>query len=175
MSVTFSAPKLETERLILRAPDLSDFDALADFYTSPRAAFVGGPQSRELSWRALAQEAGHWVLRAFGRWTLIEKDTQAPVGIVGLWHPEGFPERELGWDLFNGATGKGYATEAARAARDYAYNTLGWTTLTSLIAVENHNSARVAERLGATYDSDFTHERYGPMQLWRHLGPEALT
>ncbi|KIC51944.1 GNAT family N-acetyltransferase [Tateyamaria sp. ANG-S1] len=175
MTVTFTAPTLETERLILRPPALTDFDALADFYASPRAAFVGGPLSRELSWRSLAQEAGHWVLRGFGRWTLIEKDTQNPVGIVGLWHPEGFPENELGWDLFEGATGKGYATEAGRAARNYAYDTLGWTTLISLIAVDNEGSARVAQRLGATYDSDFTHERFGPMQLWRHPGPEALT
>ncbi|WP_299773456.1 GNAT family N-acetyltransferase [uncultured Tateyamaria sp.] len=173
MTVTFSAPTLETERLILRAPELSDFDALAAFYASPRSSFVGGPQSRELSWRALALEAGHWVLRGFGRWTLIEKTTNTPVGIVGLWHPEGFPERELGWDLFDGATGKGYATEAAIAARSYAYDTLGWTTLTSLIAIDNEGSRRVAERLGATYDSDFTHERHGPMQLWRHPGPEG--
>jgi len=175
MSVSFSAPTLETERLILRAPDLSDFDAMAAFYASPRAEFVGGPQSRELTWRTLALEAGHWVLRGFGRWTLVEKATQDAVGIVGLWHPEGFPERELGWDLFDGATGKGYATEAAHAARAYAYNTLGWTTLTSLIADGNDGSRRVAERLGATYDSDFTHERFGPMQIWRHPGPEVLT
>ncbi|WP_299750179.1 GNAT family N-acetyltransferase [uncultured Tateyamaria sp.] len=173
MTVAFTAPTLETERLILRVPELSDFDALAAFYASPRSSFVGGPQSRELSWRALALEAGHWVLRGFGRWTLIEKTTNTPVGIVGLWHPEGFPERELGWDLFDGATGKGYATEAAIAARSYAYDTLGWTTLTSLIAIDNEGSRRVAERLGATYDSDFTHERYGHMQLWRHLGPEG--
>lgn len=174
MTVTFSAPTLETDRLILRPPALTDFDALADFYASPRAEFVGGPQSRELSWRSLALEAGHWVLRGFGRWILIEKSSQTAVGLVGLWYPEGFPERELGWDLFDGATGKGYATEAAHAARHYAYATLGWTTLTSLIAVDNHSSRRVAERLGATYDSDFTHERFGAMQIWRHPGPEAV-
>lgn len=174
MNVTFKAPTLETERLILRPPALTDFDALANFYASPRAEFVGGPQSRELTWRTLALEAGHWVLRGFGRWTLVEKNTQAPVGIVGLWHPEGFPENELGWDLFDGATGKGYATEAAKAVRAYAYGTMGWTTLTSLIADGNDGSRRVAERLGATYDSDFTHERFGSMQVWRHPGPEAL-
>ncbi len=174
MTVAFSAPTLETERLILRPPSLDDFDALAAFYASPRAEFVGGPQSRELSWRSLALEAGHWVLRGFGRWTVVERATQKPIGIVGLWHPEGFPENELGWDLFDGATGKGYATEAAKAARAYAYDTLGWPTLISLIADQNVNSMRVAERLGARYDNDFTHERFGPMQVWRHPEPEAL-
>ena len=173
MTVTFSAPTLTTDRLTLRAPRLSDFDALAGFYASPRSHFVGGPQTPELAWRTLAQEAGHWVLRGFGRWTVVETATQTPVGTVGLWHPEGFPERELGWDLFDGATGKGYATEAAIAARHHAYTTLGWTTLISLVADGNHASARVAKRLGATRDGDFTHERYGPMQVWRHPGPEA--
>ena len=175
MTVHFSAPTLQTERLTLRAPQLSDFDALAAFYASPRSSFVGGPQSRELAWRTLAQEAGHWVLRGFGRWTVVEQATGTPVGVVGLWHPEGFPEQELGWDLFDGATGKGFATEAAIAARTYAYNTLGWTTAISLVANGNDASARVAQRLGATRDGDFTHERYGPMQVWRHPGPEALT
>ncbi|MEL6451618.1 MAG: GNAT family N-acetyltransferase [Pseudomonadota bacterium] len=173
MTVTFAAPTLDTARLTLRAPQLSDFDALAAFYASPRASFVGGPLSRELSWRTLALEAGHWVLQGFGRWTLVEKSTGSPVGIVGLWHPDGFPERELGWDLFAEATGKGYATEAATAARHYAYTTLGWTTLISLVANGNDTSARVAQRLGATPDGTFTHARFGPMQIWRHLSPKA--
>ena len=121
MSMAFSAPRLETERLVLRAPTLGDFDALADFYASPRSAFVGGPMTRELAWRALALEAGHWVLQGFGRWVLEEKATAAPVGIVGLWNPDGFPERELGWDLFDGATGKGYATEAATHCLEYGF------------------------------------------------------
>ncbi|WP_299686269.1 GNAT family N-acetyltransferase [uncultured Tateyamaria sp.] len=175
MTVQFSAPTLQTERLTLRAPQLSDFDALAGFYASARSSFVGGPQTRELAWRNLAQEAGHWILRGFGRWTVIENDTRTPVGTVGLWHPEGFPEQELGWDLFDGATGKGYATEAAIAARHHAYTALGWTTAISLIANGNDASRGVAKRLGATYDGDFTHERYGAMQIWRHPGPEALT
>ena len=174
MTVRFDTPTLETDRLLLRAPALQDLDAMTEFYASERSRFVGGPQSRELVWRTLAMEAGHWALQGFGRWTLVEKDTGAPIGTVGLWHPEGFPERELGWDLFNGATGKGYATEAALAARRFAYDTLGWTTLISLIADGNTGSEGVANRLGATYDYDFTHERYGPMRVFRHPGPDAL-
>lgn len=168
-----TVPILETERLTMRGPCLDDLDAMAGFYASERSKFVGGPQTREITWRTLAMEAGHWTLQGFGRWTLVEKATGAPVGIVGLWHPVGFPEHELGWDLFDGATGKGYATEAGRAARAYAYETLGWTTLISLVAYENTPSQRVAERLGATYDYDFTHERYGLMRAFRHPGPDA--
>ncbi len=167
-------PVLETERLIMRAPRLDDFGAFAAFYASPRSRYVGGPQTPELTWRTLALEAGHWALQGFGRWVLTTKNDDTALGIVGLWHPEGFPERELGWDLFDGATGKGYATEAAKAARAHAYDTLGWTTLISLIVDENEASRGVAKRLGAAYEGPFTHERYGPMQVWRHPGPQEI-
>lgn len=174
MTVLFEAPQLETERLIMRAPVLDDFEAFAAFYATERSQFVGGPQTREMTWRTLALEAGHWILNGFGRWVLEEKSSGDPVGIVGLWHPEGFPENELGWDLFDGATGKGYATEAGYAARAYAYDTMGWPTLISLIAHGNTGSEGVAGRLGAKHDGDFTHERYGPMRIFRHPSPADL-
>jgi len=169
----FAIPVIETERLILQAPQESDFELLAAFYASPRSATVGGPLTRELAWRVLAQEAGHWMLRGFGRWTVTERATGAAVGMVGLWHPEGFPERELGWDLFDGALGKGYATEAGRAARDHAFKTLGWETLISLVKIGNDASAAVAMRLGAVADGSFTHARFGTMTIYRHSGEVA--
>lgn len=165
---------LETERLIMRAPQIEDFDAVAAFYASERAQFVGGPMTRELAWRTLALEVGHWSLRGFGRWALVEKDSGETVGISGLWYPEGFPENELGWDLFEGATGKGYATEAATEARRHAYEDLGWDTLISLVADGNDASAAVAGRLGAAPDGRFTHERFGEMTVFRHPAPAAL-
>lgn len=167
-------PTLTTERLILRAHHQNDFDAFAAFYASDHARFVGGPMTRELAWRALAQEVGHWHLRGFGRWAVTTKDADTWIGMVGLWHPEGFPEHELGWDLAEHATGKGYATEAGAAARAYAYDTLGWQTLISLVADGNDASGAVAHRLGARPDGRFTHERFGPMNIWRHPSPEAL-
>lgn len=173
MSDTFTIPTLTTERLNLRAPRLSDADQHAAFYASDRADFVGGPLTAELAWRNLAMELGHWGLRGFGRWVVTEHGNDTAIGIIGLWRPEGFPENELGWDLFEGSTGKGYATEAAKTARDYAYDTLGWTTLTSMIDPKNTASAAVAKRLGAQFDYDFDHERFGNMQIWRHPGPEA--
>ncbi len=174
MTNQITIPTLETDRLILRAHDLADFPALADFYASDHAKFVGGPMSAELAWRNLAMEAGHWLLRGFGRWSIVEKETNQWVGITGLWFPDGFPEHELGWDLAEQATGKGYATEAATAARAYAYHTLGWTTVISLVADGNDASAAVAKRMGAKLDGRFTHERYGPMNVYRHPGPEDV-
>ena len=174
MSDHIQIPQLETDRLILRAHTLEDFDAVAAFYATDHSKFVGGPMTPELAWRNLAMEAGHWLLRGFGRWAIVEKEANQWIGITGLWFPDGFPEHELGWDLAEHATGKGYATEAATAARAYAYDVLGWTTLISLVADGNDASAAVAGRMGAIHDGRFTHERFGPMNVYRHPGPDAL-
>ena len=171
---TLHIPTLDTDRLILRAPTGDDAGPYADFYSSDHSSYVGGPLSEELAWRELAKEAGHWILRGYGRWSVVERSTGTWVGMTGLWFPKGWPEPEIGWVLAPAATGKGYATEAATAARTYAYETLGWTTVISLVATDNAPSAAVATRMGATPDGPFRHERYGDMTIYRHLGPDAL-
>ncbi|MDJ0628202.1 MAG: GNAT family N-acetyltransferase [Rhodobacter sp.] len=167
-------PVIETERLVLRGPTEADFPPLAAFYASDRSKFVGGPMTPEQTWRALASEVGHWALKGYGRWAVEIAATAEFIGLIGLWNPQGWPEEELGWDLMNGFEGKGYATEAALAARSFAYDTLGWPAVMSLIKPENVKSIALAERMGAAYERDFTHERHGPMGIWRHPGPEAL-
>lgn len=161
-------PTLQTERLTLRAPKAEDFPPFAAFYASERAKFVGGPLDAEASWRMLAMEIGHWTLKGFGRWAVEETATGAVVGIVGLFEPEGWPESEIGWDLFDGFEGRGYATEAGLAARTYAYDILGWSTAISLVKDGNDGSAAVAKRLGARPDGLFTHVRHGQMTVYRH-------
>ena len=173
MTKAITAPTLKTERLTLRALGPKDLEPLTQFYGSERSKFVGGVVGAEQSWRVLAGEIGHWTLRGYGRWA-VDDANGTPVGLVGLWNPHGWPEPEIGWDLWNGQEGKGYATEAATAARNYAYGTLGWTTAISLIAPENAGSKGVATRLGATYESHFDHERFGHVEIWRHPGPADL-
>ncbi|MEM7189787.1 MAG: GNAT family N-acetyltransferase [Pseudomonadota bacterium] len=168
-----SPPTIETDRLILRPLGLQDFEPLADFYESDRSKFVGGPETREWSWRTLALEIGHWTLRGYGRFGVDEKASGALAGLVGPWNPLGWPEPEIGWDLMNGFEGKGYATEAGAAALVYAYRNLGWTTAISLVAIGNDGSAAVARRLGATHERNFSHERFGEMQVWRHRASGA--
>lgn len=167
-------PTLHTKRLTLRAPMPEDFDTFASFFTSERAKFVGGPATREQSWRMLATELGHWPLRGYGRWAATETETGAFVGIIGPWNPDGWPEAEIGWDLMNGFEGKGYATEAAQAALTYAYDTLNWSTAISLVAPLNDGSRKVAQRLGAHRDGSFKHERHGTLEIWRHLSPADM-
>lgn len=173
--MSFSVPTLQTSRLVMRAPTLEDFDALCAFYASPRAEFVGGQMEPEQVWRHLAVEIGHWQMLGYGRWTLVERESGKAAGIIGLWNPAGWPEPEIGWDLFDGFGGKGYATEAATAARTHAYEVLGWKTAISLVASENHASRKVAQRLGAKRDGDFTHDRFGTLEVWRHISADELT
>ncbi len=175
MTLPLNIPQLETDRLILRAPCESDFEADAAFYASERSHGFGGPLTREESWRNLATVLGHWVMRGYGFWSVDERATGAYCGHVGLWAPEGWSEPEIGWAMHAGSEGKGIAFEAAQAARAYAYDTLGWTTAISSIVPGNTRSVALAKRLGATFDCMYEHPTHGTMEIYRHLGPKALT
>ena len=164
-------PSVRTDRLVLRAPMPSDFDAYADFRCGPRSVTLGGPYTRTQARDQLAEIIGHWHLRGFGRWMVSVKTTDEPLGIVGLFHPEDWPEPEIAWSVFDQAEGLGIAAEAALAARAYAYDTLGWTRVVSVISPDNARSIALARRLECTHDLDFAHPDMGPMQVWLHAHP----
>ena len=161
-------PVLETERLRLRGWTVADFDALVDFYADEDLTrYIGGTSDRWDGWRRFSAMAGHWTLRGHGLWGLEAKEDRRLVGWCGLLSPEGWPEPEIGWSLFAGEHGRGYATEAALRARDYAYRDLGWTTLMSLVHPDNRPSIRVAERLGARFEKPFV-IRGTEVGIYRH-------
>ena len=175
MSATvLTIPTLHTERLTLRAPKPSDFEAYAAFRASPRTAHIGGPYDRDQAFVQLAEIVGHWHLRGYGRWMIADRATDAPLGICGPFFPEGWPEPEIAWSVFDHAEGRGIAFEAAQAARAFAYRQLGWTTAISLIADGNARSIRLAERLGALREGTFRHPKHGTMPIYRHPAPETL-
>jgi RimJ/RimL family protein N-acetyltransferase len=146
-------PTLETERLILRNWQESDFDPFAQYYADPTtAAFVGGTCSRSDAWRRMAAFAGHWPLRGYGFWALEEKASGHFVGYAGLYFPEGWPEPEVGWGLLKTSQRRGFATEAALRARAFGYANIGFKTLISFIDMRNAASRAVAERMGARYE-----------------------
>lgn len=167
-------PTLTTDRLTLRCPRLSDFEAYAAFRMGPRAQFVGGPNTRDDSFTKLGEIIGHWQLRGFGRWLVADRVTDEPLGIVGLYHPDDWPEREIAWSLFDAGLGRGVAYEASVAARDYAYTTLGWTAAASMIVADNARSIALAKRLGATFEQTYAHPTLGDMQIWRHPAPKDI-
>ncbi|MFY7963049.1 MAG: GNAT family N-acetyltransferase, partial [Elsteraceae bacterium] len=92
------------------------------------------------------------------------------LGYCGLWNPHGWPEQEVGWGLLKAHQGKGFVTEAALRARDYAYQELGWTTLISCVALDNGPSIRVAKRMGASFERE-TVNRGWTVGIFRHPGP----
>jgi RimJ/RimL family protein N-acetyltransferase len=164
-------PTLTTQRLTLRAPRLTDFDAYAGFRASDRAHFVGGPNTDIQAWGQFIGLAGQWTIRGYGRWIVADRETDAPLGVVGLLYPIGWPEPEIAWSMFAAAEGRGLAHEAALAARRYAYGTAGWTTAISLIDPANTRSTALAGRLGCHPDGTYQHAIFGAMQIWRHPAP----
>jgi len=166
-------PELRTARLVLRAPRTEDFEVFAGYYASDRSRFTGGPMSREQAWRAFCHLTGHWVHRGYGPFVLAAPDGAA-LGSAGPFFPEGWPEPEIAWTLWDpAAEGRGFAHEAALAARDFARQALGWTTPISMIDPANDRSIALARRLGCRPDGTFTHERFGLCHLWRHPAPET--
>ena len=151
MTLTLDIPELETPRLTLRAPRVEEFPAYRALFTSSRAVHIGEYDERS-AWREFASDAGHWVLFGYGPWHILRKEDGALVGGVGLLNLDFYPEIELGWHLYDGFEGYGFATEAAVAARDWAFDDRGVPTLVSYIDRDNARSIAVAKRLGAKLD-----------------------
>ena len=168
-------PVLETERLILRGPKAADTEGYVRFMMSKRAQYVGGHVSEREAWRAFAKEVGHWLIRGFGMWAVTEKGDDTCLGYVGCWEPQGWPEKELGWTLWEEAEGKGIGFEAATAARTFAYGTLRWTTAVSYIDRPNHRSIALAERIGCSRDRGAATPDGEDCLVYRHPRPEDLT
>jgi RimJ/RimL family protein N-acetyltransferase len=144
---------LETERLVLRPLQNSDIDDFARMAADPEVMKYinfGKTMNRIEAWRSMATIAGHWVLKGYGGWALIEKETGAFVGRAGLYHPEGWPVLEVGWTIAREHWNRGFATEAGQRAARWAFEELGLDMLYSVIHPENAASIRVAEKLGET-------------------------
>jgi RimJ/RimL family protein N-acetyltransferase len=155
---------LETERLILRMFRDEDFEQHARICAEPevmRFLGEGRPLERWEAWRSMAMILGHWQLRGFGPWAVVERASGRLMGRIGFFHPDGWPGFELGWVLGREFWGKGYASEGARRALDYAFTEMDRNHVISLIHPENTASIKVAERLGESVEGKtelFGHE-----------------
>jgi RimJ/RimL family protein N-acetyltransferase len=146
------APTLHTRRLILRAQRPSDTEALmAAFADDAYARFITRDHralTREEAWRPIATVPGMWSVNGYGQWMVEERATGLPVGRLGPWQPEGWPDFEIGWTIFPPHWGKGYAVEGAAAAFVWAHDKLGRDYAIHLIDPANIASERVAAKLG---------------------------
>lgn len=144
-------PILETSRLILRPTAREDLDGWSALYADEEASrFIGGIQPRSSVWRIMMTMAGSWALEGFGMFSLIDKGNGRWIGRLGPWSPDAWPGTEIGWALLRDCWGKGYATEGATAAIDWAFDVLGWAEIIHSIDPRNTPSQGVAKRLGST-------------------------
>jgi RimJ/RimL family protein N-acetyltransferase len=149
-------PVLETERLKLRGHGLDDFSNSAAMWADPNVTqYIGGkPLTEEESWARFLRYVGHWQLLGFGYWLAEEKATGDFVGEIGFADYKRDLERslkgvpEIGWVLASHAHGKGYATEAVRAAVGWGDAQFQAARTACIIAPENRASIRVAVKCG---------------------------
>ncbi len=171
---------LKTHRLILRRFISSDYDALSD---------VLGCQAVMKSSIDGALNAGQitdWLDDQFSSYqsndgievlAVVNEELQTLIGYCGLFNLANTDvqrEIEIGYRFMQKCWGKGYATEAATAVRDYAFITLNLPRLIALIEPANTRSIRVAEKIGMQYEKDIMLENYDyPDYLYSMPNPNS--
>lgn len=166
--LSIAIPIIETDRLRLRAPTMADWPIYAEFMNSDRATPMGGPFAEAVAWGMFCHDMAQWPLMGHGSLMVEIRADGVCVGQVGINAGPLFPEQELGWLLYPGFEGRGYAFEAAVALRDWGLKVLGLKALVSYVHRDNEKSRRLAERLGAVPDE--TAERHDPMDVvYRHV------
>jgi RimJ/RimL family protein N-acetyltransferase len=156
--------ELRTERLLLRQWKDADLVAFGAMNADPRVMeFFPGVLARDESDRRVDRFRAQFLERGFGVWAVEVPGVTPFVGFVGLAYPHlpppFEPRVEIGWRLAFEHWGKGYATEAARAALDAAFHIPEIDEIVSMTAVANFRSRRVMEKLGLRHSSndDFEH------------------
>jgi [ribosomal protein S5]-alanine N-acetyltransferase len=141
---------IRTERLLLRALEPGDGDALHRLYGDPEAMrYVGsgGARTREQTEVGLARLIRHQEQHGFGMWMVENGD--GPIGVAGLMLVEGSgPDVEVVYELERAAWGQGYATEAARACLGVGFERLGVGRILALAYPQNAASINVMRKLG---------------------------
>ena len=159
--------QLETKRLVLRPMLESDFESLLLIFTDPKvmAAFNHPLFNLEQMSRWLSRNLKHQNEFGYGLFSVILKETGELIGDCGLEVMEDMGAAELGYDFRSIFWNQGYATEAATAVRDYAFDILKLPQLISLIRVGNFASRRIAEKVGMTLVEDL--DRYS-IRYWKY-------
>jgi RimJ/RimL family protein N-acetyltransferase len=161
--------RLETERLVLRRLSPDDLDDLAPYFADPEVMrYMGGKaDTREETEARIARFMHIFDLDGIGQFAVERKEDSRVLGRCGIliWETDPWTplakaeatkptETEIGYALGRPHWGRGYATEAATAVRDYALTELGEERLIALIMHGNVASQRVAEKLGMQYERE---------------------
>jgi RimJ/RimL family protein N-acetyltransferase len=165
------AQQLATARLLLRRWRPEDEAEMAAINEDPEVTrYLNRPVGAAATAAFYARAVEHWERHGFGFWAVELREPELPargreaaarefergafIGFAGVAYPTFLPalaaRPELGWRLARRVWGRGLATEAATAARDHAFGTLGLAELISIIHPDNVRSRRLASKLGMT-------------------------
>ncbi len=146
--------ELRTQRLVLRAYALSDFEESAAMWADPVVVrYIGNiPTTREQAWQKALRYIGHWTAFGFGMFVARDREGRF-VGEVGVWESKRdtdppFEGLEAGWALAPWAHGQGLASEALAAALAWFEQTHGPREIMCMIDPPNAPSRRIASKQG---------------------------
>ncbi|MFZ0499851.1 MAG: GNAT family N-acetyltransferase [Steroidobacteraceae bacterium] len=151
-----AAPRIETDRLILRPHRTEDFADCAAMWREPQVIkyTIGAESPPQRTWQRLLAYCGHWALLGFGYWAVESRSTGRYIGELGFadFHRE-LPESvqglpEIGWAMTMAAQGQGYATEALRKVLEWGDASFTGATTFCIIHRENHPSVHLAHKFG---------------------------
>jgi ribosomal-protein-alanine N-acetyltransferase len=147
-------PVIETPRLVLREMGGGDLDFVAAMLADPGVMrYYPKCLTREESGEWVRRQLDRYAAHGIGLWLALDRATGEPVGQVGLIPPRDIPgadEVEIGYLVHRPYWRRGYASEAAAACRDYAFDALGRPRVLCLIRPENAPSQGVARKIGLT-------------------------
>jgi [ribosomal protein S5]-alanine N-acetyltransferase len=149
---------LETARLILRQFEDEDSTPLHQIYSDPETMqFYPSPFSMKQTKQWMKRNQNRYKHDGFGLWAVCLKETEEIIGDCGLIKQQLNDEREVevGYHINRMYWSNGYATEAARACKEYGFVQLGFNKLISIIDPKNTSSIRVAQKIGFTKEKEF--------------------
>jgi RimJ/RimL family protein N-acetyltransferase len=156
--------EIRTERLLLRQFRDDDLLNLSKINRDPTVMeFIGPPLDDDQSKAMIERSRLSWNENGFGKFAVEVPDVADFIGYIGLaippFHSNFTPCVEIGWRLASQYWGYGYATEGAKAVKDFAFNNIGLREIVSFTTLRNYRSRRVMEKIGLIRDQrdDFDH------------------
>lgn len=160
---------IKTDRLLLRSWKDDDILPFYEMGQDPRVMeYFPSLWTMDMIKDFISRMTIQLVDNDYTLWSVEERSSQQFIGFVGLnktnWETPFTPNIEIGWRLAFSFWGKGYASEAAKAVLNYAFNELTLAEVVSFTVVDNWRSRKVMERIGMSRDSkdDFLHPKLGP-------------
>ncbi len=153
---------LQTERLLVRQLSLDDLEPLHQILSDPiTMRFWPTPFTLETTRAWIERNLQRYAELGFGRWAVVLKTTGALIGDCGVIQAEvaGTLEYDLGYIIDHHHWRHGYASESAAACKAYAVSALGIRRLVANMPTDHVASARVAEKIGMTWERTFNNPR----------------